>query len=194
VVEYDRLIQLSTVWLNENICERNQVITARFEKARDLVSIPRCVLRCGCISQEEDPMRFMIIIKGEPGSEDQMPPPEVFEAMGKYNQSLVDAGILLAAEGLSNSRDGAIVTFAKGKQTVKDGPFTEAKELIAGFWIIQVKSKEEAIIWARRIPMGDGGTVEVRRVAEISDFEGVMPPETIAQEEAMRDELSKRTN
>ena len=139
-------------------------------------------------------MRFMIIIKNEPTSEDQMPPPEVFEAMGNYNQSLVDAGILLAAEGLTSSKDGAIVTFAKDKQTVKDGPFTEAKELVAGFWIIQVKSKEEALVWARRIPMGDGGVVEVRRVAEISDFEGVMPPETIAQEEAMRDNLTKRAN
>lgn len=139
-------------------------------------------------------MRFMIIIKGEPNSEEQMPPPEVFKAMGDYNQSLVDAGILLAAEGLSSSRDGALVTFAKGKQTVKDGPFTEAKELVAGFWIIQVKSKEEAIVWAKRIPMGDGGVVEVRRVAEISDFEGVMPPETIAQEEAMRDDIAKRTH
>ena len=139
-------------------------------------------------------MRFMIIIKSEPIYENQPTPPEVFESMGRYNQSLVDAGILLAAEGLSHSKDGAIVSFDKGKQTVKDGPFTEAKELIAGFWIIQVKSKEEAVEWARRIPMGDGGEVEVRRVAELSDFEGVMSPETIAQEEAMRDAVAKRAN
>jgi len=139
-------------------------------------------------------MRFMIIVKNEPTSEDQMPPPEVFEKMGKYNQSLVDAGILLAAEGLSHSKDGAIVSFGKGKQTVKDGPFTEAKELVAGFWIIQVKSKDEAIEWAKRIPFEDGAEVEVRRVAEISDFEGVMPAETIAQEEAMRDAVAKRAN
>jgi len=139
-------------------------------------------------------MRFMIIIKSEPADENRPTPPEVFERMGKYNQSLVDAGILLAAEGLSHSKDGAMVSFGKGKQTVKDGPFTEAKELIAGFWIIQVKSKEEAIVWAKRIPMGDGGVVEVRRVAELSDFEGIMSPETIAQEEAMRDSIAKRTN
>ena len=140
-------------------------------------------------------MRFMIIIRGTPQQELQPTPPEVFEEMGKYNQSLVDAGILLAAEGLSESKDGAIVTFTKGKTTVKDGPFTEAKELIAGFWIIQVKSKDEAIEWARRIPMGgEGETIEVRRVAEISDFEGVMSPEVIAQEEAMRDEIAKKAH
>jgi hypothetical protein len=139
-------------------------------------------------------MRFMIIIKNDPKSEDQMPGPEVFQAMGAYNQSLVDAGILLAAEGLSGSKDGAIVGVAKGKHVVKDGPFTEAKELVAGFWIIQVKSKDEAIEWAKRIPLGDGEAVEVRRVAELSDFEGVMPAETIAQEEAMHDAIAKRAN
>jgi len=139
-------------------------------------------------------MRFMIIIKSEPADENQPTAPEVFERMGKYNQSLVDAGILLAAEGLSHSKDGAIVSFGKGKQSVKDGPFTEAKELIAGFWIIQVKSKDEAVEWARRVPMGDGGVVEVRRVAELSDFDGIMSPETLAQEEAMRDTIAKRTN
>jgi hypothetical protein len=139
-------------------------------------------------------MRFMIIVKNDPKSEDQVPDPKMFERMGRYNQSLVDAGILLAAEGLSHSQDGAIVGFGKGKTTVKDGPFTEAKELVAGFWIIQVKSKDEAIEWAKRIPFDEGGEVEVRRVAELSDFDGIMSPETIAQEEAMRDAVAKRTN
>lgn len=139
-------------------------------------------------------MRFMIIVKNDPKSENDMPAPEMFERMGKYNQSLVDAGILLAAEGLTPSKDGAVVGFGKGKLNVKDGPFSEAKELVAGFWIIQVKSKEEAIEWAKRIPFDEGGEVEVRRVAEISDFEGVMPAETIAQEEAMRDAVAKRVN
>jgi hypothetical protein len=120
----------------------------------------------------------------------------MFEEMGKYNQTLVDAGILLAAEGLSGSKDGAIVTFRKGgKFEVKDGPFTEAKELVAGFWIIQVKSLDEAVEWAKRIPgFADGETVEVRRVGEISDFEDVMSPETIAQEEAMRAEIAKNAH
>ena len=141
-------------------------------------------------------MRFMIIVKSRPELENVDPPPEMFEEMGKYNQSLVDAGILLAAEGLSGSKDGAIVTFRKGdKFEVKDGPFTEAKELVAGFWIIQVKSLDEAIEWAKRIPgFADGEHVEVRRVAEISDFEGVMSPEAIARERAMADHLSKKAN
>ena len=139
-------------------------------------------------------MRFMIIIKSEPIYEDQPTPPQVFEDMGRYNQSLVDAGILLAAEGLSGSKDGAIVSFKKGGEVVvKDGPFTEAKELIAGFWIIEVKALTDAVGWAKRIPgFGpEGGDVEVRRVTEMSDFEGVMPAETLAQEEAMRDQIAK---
>jgi hypothetical protein len=141
-------------------------------------------------------MRFMIIVKMSPAQENVVPDPSMFEDMGKYNQSLVDAGILLAAEGLSGSKDGAIVTFRNGgKFTVKDGPFTEAKELVAGFWIIQVKSLDEAVEWAKRIPgFVDGESVEVRRVAEMSDFEGVMAPETIAQEEAMRTEIAKKAN
>ena len=139
-------------------------------------------------------MRFMIIVKNDPKSEDVMPEPGLFEAMGRFNQQLVDAGILLAAEGLSGSRDGALVTRKGDKFAVKDGPFTEAKELVAGFWIIQVKSREEAVEWVKRIPVNDGETIEVRRVAELSDFEDVMPPETIAQEEAMRAEISKKTH
>ncbi len=141
-------------------------------------------------------MRYMIIVKSNPQSETTAPPPEMFEEMGKFNQSLVDAGILLAAEGLTESKDGAIVTFRKGgKFEVKDGPFTEAKELVAGFWIIQVKSLDEALAWAKRIPgFADGESVEIRRVAEASDFEGVMSPEAIAQEEAIRNELAKKAN
>jgi hypothetical protein len=141
-------------------------------------------------------MRFMIIVKNSGKTETAAPPPEMFEEMGKFNQALVDAGILLAAEGLTESKDGAIVTFQKGgKFTVKDGPFTEAKELVAGFWIIQVKSLDEAVAWAQRIPgFADGESVEVRRVAEISDFEGTMSPEAIAREKAMADQLAKKAN
>lgn len=141
-------------------------------------------------------MRFMIIVKSRPELENVEPPPEMFEDMGKYNQELVDAGILLAAEGLSGSKDGAIVTFRKGgKFEVKDGPFTEAKELIAGFWIIQVKSLDEAVEWAKRIPgFVDGEHVEIRRVGEISDFEDVMSPEHFARAEALRDDLNKKAD
>ncbi len=141
-------------------------------------------------------MRFMIIVKNSGATENAMPEPSMFEDMGKYNQALVDAGILLAAEGLSGSRDGAIVTFRKGgKFEVKDGPFTEAKELIAGFWILQVKSREEAIEWAKRIPgFVDGESVEIRRVGEMSDFEGVIPPEVMAQEDAMRAAIANKNS
>ena len=139
-------------------------------------------------------MRYMIIVKDDPTNEQRTPSPAEFEAMGRYNQSLVDAGILLAAEGLTGSKDGAIVTFKAGKQTVKDGPFTEAKELVAGFWIIQVKSLDEAVAWARRIPFDNGASVEIRQVAELSDFEGVMSPETIAREEATRAQINKNAN
>lgn len=141
-------------------------------------------------------MRFMIIVKNTPKTEGAELPPSLYEDMGKYNQSLVDAGVLLAAEGLSGSKDGAIVTFKTGGQfVVKDGPFTEAKELIAGFWIIQVKSLDEAVAWAKRIPgFVDGEHVEVRRVGEMSDFEGVMPPETLAREEAMREAIATKAN
>lgn len=139
-------------------------------------------------------MRYMIIVKSDPATEQRVPSPGEFEAMGRYNQSLLDAGVLLAAEGLTQSRDGAIVTFRGGKQTVNDGPFTEAKELVAGFWIIQVKSLDEAVAWAKRIPFDDGASVEVRRVAEASDFEGVMSPDDIAREESMRAQIAKNAN
>ncbi len=141
-------------------------------------------------------MRYMIIVKSRPEIESTAPPPEMFEEMGKFNQSLVDAGILLAAEGLTESKDGAIVTFNKKTgHTVKDGPFTEAKELVAGFWIIQVKSLDEAVEWAKRIPgFADGESVEVRRVAEASDFEDMMSPEAMARENSMRDQIAKKAN
>lgn len=139
-------------------------------------------------------MRFMIIVKTRPELENVEPRPEMFEEMGRYNQSLVDAGILLAAEGLTGSKDGAIVTFRKGGRfEVKDGPFTEARELIAGFWIIQVKSLEEAVEWTKRIPgFADGELVEVRRVGEISDYVDVMSAEARATEEAMRDQIARK--
>ena len=140
-------------------------------------------------------MRFMMMIKANKDTEaGVMPSERVLAAMGKYNEELLKAGVLLDASGLQASSKGARVKFSGSKRTLIDGPFAETKELIAGFWIIQVKSKDEAIEWAKRIPMGDSGAVEVRRVAEISDFEGIMSPETIAQEEVMRDAVAKRVN
>lgn len=132
-------------------------------------------------------MRFMMIIKSDaPTEAGVMPKPEEFEAMGRYNEELINAGVLLAADGLHPSSEGARVTNEGGKLRVVDGPFAESKELIAGFWIITAKDKEEALSWAKRIPLGEGGTVELRRVFEAADFADVLPPEQIEKEEALR--------
>jgi len=119
-------------------------------------------------------MRFMVMVKASKESEaGVLPKPEDFAAMGKFNAELVKAGVLLAAEGLTASSQGARVRFSGDKRTVVDGPFAETKELIAGFWIIQVKSKEEAIEWVKRVPnvAPDGEwEIEIRRIGEIEDF------------------------
>jgi len=115
-------------------------------------------------------MRFMLIVKADHRSEAGILPTEKELAdMGKLNEEMVNSGVMLAGEGLQASSKGARVTFKGGKPTVKDGPFTEAKELIAGFWLIQAKNKEEAIEWARRVPFVDG-EIEVRQVFELEDF------------------------
>jgi hypothetical protein len=118
-------------------------------------------------------MRFMVMMI--PGARERveagaMPDPKMIEAMMKYNADLAKAGILLALDGLQPPSKGARVTFKGGKPTVKDGPFTEAREMVGGFWMWQVKSKDEAIEWARRCPAEDGDTLEVRQVFEMSDF------------------------
>ena len=114
--------------------------------------------------------------------------------MGKFNEELIKAGIMLSGEGLLRSSQGKRVRFAKDKRTVIDGPFTEAKELVAGFWIWNVKSMDDAVAWAKRIPFG-GETeaeVEIRRIAEAEDFGDSMTPELKAQEERQRKELEAR--
>lgn len=137
-------------------------------------------------------MRFMIIVKATADSEaGVMPPPESFEAMGRYNEQLINAGILLAAEGLHPSSHGARVTSEDGQLIVKDGPFAETKELIAGFWVISAKSQDEALEWVRRIPFENGETIELRRVFEAADFAEIVPPEAVAQEQAWRDATQK---
>ncbi|MGB3028269.1 YciI family protein [Paradevosia shaoguanensis] len=138
-------------------------------------------------------MRFMVIVKSTPESETgAMPTPEQLAEMGRFNEELIKAGILLAAEGLTASKEGARVCFeGSGKTTIKDGPFTESKELVAGFWIIQVKDRDEALAWARRIPFEEG-EVEVRRVSEVSDFvsDEVSDP-YLEREQAWRDANQK---
>jgi hypothetical protein len=137
-------------------------------------------------------MRFMIIIKANRDSEaDVMPDPKLLAAMGAYNEELVEAGIILAGEGLQPSGKGARIRFAGGKTTVIDGPFSETKELIAGFWVWQVKSKEEAIEWARRCPAdpGTGAELEIRQVFELADFAAEMTPALREQEQFLRTEV-----
>jgi hypothetical protein len=115
-------------------------------------------------------MRFMMIMIPNISEENWGPTPEAAAAMGAYNEELTKAGVLLSLDGLHPTAKGARVSFAGGKATVKDGPFTEAKEMIGGYWLIQAKSKEEAVEWASRCPAADGDTIEVRQVYEMSDF------------------------
>jgi len=134
-------------------------------------------------------MRFIAMVKANKLSESGvMPEPELLEAMGKYNEKLAKAGVMLAGEGLQPSSKGARIRFSGGKRTVVDGPFTESKELVAGFWILQVKSKAEAIEWIKRCPhpFGQGeAEVEIRQLFEASDF----GPEVEAKENVLREKL-----
>jgi hypothetical protein len=132
-------------------------------------------------------MRFMILVKADENSEaGALPDPKILNEMGKFNVELEQAGVLLAAEGLQASSKGARVKFSGTKRTVTDGPFTEAKELIAGFWLWQVKSKDEAIAWLKRAPFPDGTEVEIRQVFEVEDFGDALNPEYAAQEQRVR--------
>ena len=138
-------------------------------------------------------MRFMIIVKASQDSEAGVPPDEqMLRAMGNYNDELVKAGVMLAGEGLLSSSKGARVKFSGDQRTVIDGPFAEAKELIAGFWIWQVSSKEEAIEWVKRCPnpMYGESEIEIRQVAEADDFGDEYTPELREQAERQRAQLS----
>lgn len=135
-------------------------------------------------------MRFMIIVKASKDSEAGiMPSTELLTEMGKYNEELAKAGVLLAGEGLQPSSKGARVKFVGSKRIVTDGPFAETKELIAGFWLIQVKSKAEAIEWVKRAPNPMPGTeseIEIRQVFEADDFGDALTPELKHAEEKLR--------
>lgn len=142
-------------------------------------------------------MRFMAIVKANKDSEaGVMPSKELLAAMGKFNEEMVKTGVLLAAEGLKPSSKGARVKFSGNKRAVVDGPFTESKELVAGFWLLQVKSKEEAIEWIKRSPAPFEGEseIEIRQVFEASDFPAeIFPEEEAAREQSLRDELQRKT-
>ena len=139
-------------------------------------------------------MRFMMLVKASKESEaGALPSKELLAAMGQFNEEMAKAGVLIAGEGLQPSSKGTRVTFSGSKRTFTDGPFAETKELLAGFWMIDVKSKADAIVWASRVPFTDGEVVEVRQVFEASDFPSdVMPPEEAAREERLRDELQRK--
>jgi hypothetical protein len=134
-------------------------------------------------------MRFMVMVKATEDSEaGVMPKQEMLAAMGRYNEELVRAGVMLAGEGLHPSSKGARVQFSGDRRTVIDGPFTEAKELVAGFWLIQAKSREEAIEWVKRCPNPHEGDseIEIRQVFEAEDFGEELTPELRDQEERLR--------
>jgi hypothetical protein len=141
-------------------------------------------------------MRFMVLVKADANSEAGVLPDEkLLRDMGNYNEELVKAGVMLAGEGLHPSSKGKRVRFSGSKRTVIDGPFAEAKELIAGFWLIQAKSMDEAVEWVKRAPSPSPGTepeIEIRQVFEADDFGPAFTPELRAQEERQRAELAKK--
>ena len=140
-------------------------------------------------------MRFMVIVKASPESEaGKMPSEKMLAEMGKFNEELVKAGVLLAGEGLHPSSKGARIQFSGSKRTVVDGPFAETKELVAGFWLIDVKSKEEAIEWMKRCPnpMESDSEIEIRQVFEADDFGAEYTPELREQEDRLRAQVASR--
>jgi hypothetical protein len=137
-------------------------------------------------------MRFMMLMypgaKAETGS---LPDPEAIQAMMKYNEELSKAGVLLALDGLQPTSKGARVRFKGGKPTVSDGPFAEAKELVGGYWLIQVRSKEEALEWVKRCPASDDEMIELRQIYEMSDFTNISP-ELAAEANALGEKLASK--
>jgi hypothetical protein len=137
-------------------------------------------------------MRFMVIVKASKDSEaGVLPDQKMLTEMGKFNEELVKAGVMLAGEGLQASSKGSRIKFSGTQRTVRDGPFAETKELVAGFWLWQVKSKAEALEWARRIPFEEG-EVEIRQVFEPEDFGAALTPELRAQGERLRQKTAAR--
>jgi hypothetical protein len=138
-------------------------------------------------------VRFMVIVKADKNTEAGiMPSEQLLADMGKFNEELVNAGVMLAGEGLHPSSKGARVKFSGGKHIVTDGPFPEAKELIAGFWLWQVKSKDEAIEWLKRAPFDEGAELEIRQVFEADDFGAELTPELREKEERLRAQVAAK--
>jgi hypothetical protein len=138
-------------------------------------------------------MRFLVLVPGSPESEaGEMPSTELLEAMTKYNEELVKAGVMLAGEGLHPTSKGAKVRFEGGERTVIDGPFTEAKEIVAGYWVWECASREEAIEWLKRAPFDRGTEVELRPILEADDFGEELTPGLREREERMREQTGAR--
>jgi len=138
-------------------------------------------------------MRFMVIVKADKNSEAGiMPSREILTAMGKFNEELVKAGVMLAGEGLHPTSKGKRVKFSGGKHTITDGPFTESKELIAGFWLWQVRSMDEAVEWLKRSPFDGGTEIEIRQVLEPEDFGAELTPELREQENRLRKQVAAK--
>ena len=138
-------------------------------------------------------MRCMVFVKANKDSEAGiLPSTELLANMGKFNEELVKAGVMLAGEGLQPSSKGTRITFTAGKPTITDGPFTEAKELVAGFWIWQVRNIEEAVEWLKRSPFDPGAEVEIRQIFEAEDFGAQMTPEIKEREERLRNQISTK--
>ncbi|OLF19412.1 YciI family protein [Actinophytocola xanthii] len=138
-------------------------------------------------------MRFMVIVKADESDPDAFQPSEeVLEAMGRYNEELVKAGVMLAGEGLHPTSKGALVQFRNGRPTVVDGPFSEAKEVVGGFWVLEVTSREEALEWVKRIPADPNATsrVEVRQLLTDDDFGAAMTDELRGRHERMREHIA----
>jgi hypothetical protein len=134
-------------------------------------------------------MRFMMLVKADKDSEaGVMPDEKLLAEMAKFNEEMVKAGVMLAGEGLQASSKGARVEFSGGQPTVVDGPFAETKELVAGFWLVQVKSKQEAIEWAKRVPFVDG-QIEIRQVFELEDF---TPSPAVERHAQLRDRMTQK--
>jgi hypothetical protein len=132
-------------------------------------------------------MKFIVIVKANKDSEAGiMPPPELFEKMGKYNEELVKAGVMLAGEGLLPSSKGVRMKFQGSNRTVTEGPFPETDQLVAGFWLWKVNSKQEAIDWLKRAPFDGGVEIEMRQIAEMEDFGDAVPAEVRQQEQRLR--------
>ncbi|HYO45976.1 MAG TPA: YciI family protein [Gemmatimonadota bacterium] len=138
-------------------------------------------------------MRFMVIVKADKNSEGgALPDEKILTEMGKYNEELVKAGVMLAGEGLHPSTKGARVRFSGDKRTVIDGPFAETKELVAGFWLWEAKSLDEAVEWLKRAPFDGGTEVEIRQVFEAEDFGAEFTPELREQEERLREQIAAK--